>query len=185
MRARLASLAACAAMAAAAGCGDNRTAAVPDDAPVDAPFVFIAFSSSFQPFRSWRSVHDPGPPAGSFPPDVLGPRTQYINQPPPHGATEFPIGTIIVEARENGTMNIFAGVKRGAGFNPTGAKNWEWFELSEDSGSGQVLIQWRGYGPPNNAMYGGDPNGSCNTCHIACGASNDYVCSPELQLTSF
>ena len=31
--------------------------------------------------------------------------------------------------------------------------------------------------------YGGDPNG-CNNCHTMC-ASNDYICSPKLQLASF
>jgi hypothetical protein len=172
-------------VAAGAGCHGGQLArdAAPDP---DAPAVFIAFTSTFAGFRAWPSVHDPGPADdGSFPADVLGPRTQYLNQPPPHGATEFPIGTVIVEARETGAMNIFAAVKRGGDFNLTGARNWEWFELSEAGATGEPLIVWRGYGPPNNAMYGGDPNGSCNTCHIACGGANDYVCSPELQLTSF
>ena len=29
----------------------------------------------------------------------------------------------------------------------------------------------------------GDPNG-CNNCHVMC-ASNDFICSPKLQLSSF
>ncbi len=152
------------------------------DGGSDSADVFIAFNTSFAPFRTWTSFHDDYEESAS--PDVNGPRTQYINQLPPSGSTEFPIGTIIVEARENAMMKIFAGVKRGGGFNP-GALNWEWFELSEASGAGsEVTITWRGYGPPNGDTYGGDPN-TCNTCHTDCGGSNDFVCSPDLQLASF
>ncbi len=148
------------------------------------PDVFIAFWSTFQPFRTWKSFHSSGPPDdGTFPADVLGPRTQYINRLPPHGATEFPIGTVIVEARESGAKNLFAAVKRGFGYNSTGARNWEWFELRE--AAGQVLIVWRGLGPPTNESYGGNPDGGCNSCHKSCGAGNDYICSPVLQLASF
>lgn len=144
--------------------------------------TFIAFSSTFAPFRTWTSFHSDGPPDdGTSPPDVLGPRTQYINQLPPHGSTEFPIGTIIVEARESGLMEIFAGVKRGGIFNAGGATNWEWFEIKE----APVAIVWRGVGPPAGEKYGGDPNGGCNACHARCGAANDYVCSPSLQLVGF
>src|SRR5262245_47632591 len=78
----------------------------------DASDTFLAFTSTFGSFRSWTSFHSDGPADdGTFPPDVLGPRTQYINTPPPHGATEFPLGTVIVEARESGTQKIFAAVK--------------------------------------------------------------------------
>lgn len=146
----------------------------------DAPETFLAFSSTFAAFRSWPSFHSDGPANdGTFPADVLGPRTQYINAPPPHGASEFPVGTMIVEARESG--KIFAGVKRGGGFNTGGARNWEWFELSD----APVTIVWRGVGPPLGDTYGGDPNGGCNACHMKCGANNDYVCSPRLALGAF
>jgi hypothetical protein len=164
---------------AIAGCGGHGGGGEPD-----APFVFIAFPSTFQPFRTWTSFHSDGPPDdGTFPVDVLGPRTQYINMLPPHGSTEFPIGTVIVEARESNGNKIFAGVKRGFGFNDTGARNWEWFELQEAAGT--VTIVWRGVGPPDGEHYGGDSNGSCNTCHTSCGATNDDVCSAKLQLSSF
>src|SRR5256885_13850659 len=131
------------------------------EATPDAPSTFIAFASSFAPFRTWTSFHSDGPASnGMFPTDVLGPRTQYLNQLPPHGASEFAVGTIIVEARESNGNKIFSGVKRGGGFNLTGAKDWEWFELQEPSGpGGTVVIQWRGLGPPNGEIYGGDPNG--------------------------
>ena len=150
--------------------------------PGDASETFLAFSSTFAPFRTWLSFHSDGPASdGTVPPDVLGPRTQYINLPPPHGASEFPVGTVIVEARESGDHKIFAAVKRGGGFNTGGATNWEWFELTD----APVTIVWRGVGPPIGDTYGGDPNGGCNACHARCGASNDYVCSPRLALGAF
>src|SRR5262249_37286795 len=121
----------------------------------------------------------PGPPDdGTFPPSVLGPRQQYINMVPMTGAREFPIGTIIVEVRSDGL--IFSGVKRGGGYNTAGAKNWEWFEIAENP----THIVWSATGPPPGDTYGGDVNG-CNTCHQACGANNDYVCSSKLQLANF
>lgn len=142
---------------------------------------FLAFTSTFADFRKWESFHSDGPAAGTMPADVLGPRTQYLKARPPKGSTSFPVGTIIVEARESGAKNIFAGVKRGGGYN-AGAPDWEWFELSE-AADGTVTILWRGVGPPSGEIYGGDPNGGCNSCHATCGAGNDYVCSPKLQLS--
>jgi len=175
--ARARRLAACAiaaaALAACGGGGGNES---------DAPESFLAFSSTFVPFRGWTSFHSDGPPDdGTVTADVLGPRTQYINKLPPHGATEFPVGTVIVEARESGEMKIFAAVKRGAGFNGGGAAGWEWFELQDNP----VVIVWRGVGPPLGDTYGGDPNGGCNACHAKCGSANDYVCSPKLSLATF
>ncbi len=160
----------------------------PDNSPVaDAPDTFIAFTDTFQPFRTWTSFHSDGPPAADYPnnPGVIGPREQYINKVPPHGSTQFPVGTVIVEARQNTAMNIFASVKRGGGFNAAGSVGWEYFELTEANGPGTaVTMTWRGVGPPLGDTYGGDPNG-CNTCHIACGGSNDFICSAELQLKDF
>ena len=167
---------AAAAVVLAAGCGGSGTSSG------DAPATFLAFSSTFESFRSWTSFHSDGPPDdGSVTPDVLGPRTQYINKLPPHGATEFPVGTVIVEARENASQKIFAAVKRGGGFNVGGATNWEWFELQ----GSPVVIVWRGVGPPAGDTYGGDPNGGCNSCHMKCGASNDFICSPRFALSAF
>ena len=165
------------ALIACGGSGDAIDAGPADDG---APTTFIAFQTTFAEFRTWTSFHSDGPADdGTFPADVLGPRTQYINKLPPTGATEFTVGTVIVEARENAAHKIFAGVKRGGGFNSTGAVNWEWFELEEP-----INIVWRGFGPPLGDTYGGDKNG-CNTCHVQCGASNDYVCSPKLLLSAF
>lgn len=174
----LAALAVGATLVSCAGTGDPGA---------DAPDTFLAFTSTFAKFRTdFHSFHSDGPADdGTFPADVLGPRTQYINTLPPKGAKEFPVGTVIVEARENASKKIFAGVKRGGGFNAGGATNWEWFELGEDPATKVVTITWRGVGPPVGDMYGGDPNGGCNACHAKCGANNDFVCSAALQLSSF
>ncbi len=167
---------------AASGCNGAPAAASPDaDVPVEPPFV--AFASTFQGFRRWTSFHSQGPPAGSFPPDVLGPRTQYINRLPAHGLETFPVGTIIVEARESGARNIFAAVKRGAGYNARGAIDWEWFELTETQ-SGQVGLLWRGLGPPAGQTYGHGGASTCNECHANCPV-NDSICSVKLRLASF
>jgi hypothetical protein len=147
---------------------------------------FIAVDTTFKNFKSWPSFHSDGPvDDGTFPPEVLGPREQYINCVPQHGATEFPVGTLIAEVRQTG--KIFAAAKRGGGYNSTGAVNWEWFELVEDSTNtlAPVHIFWRGFGPPLGDTYGGDVTGGCNACHKACGSSNDYACSPRLQLPTF
>lgn len=141
--------------------------------------TFLAFNTSFAPFRTWPMFHSDGPvDDGTLPAGVAGPRDQYLNEIPPPGSTEFPIGSIIVEVRTD-TGKIFASVKRGGDFNAAGAKNWEYFELQE----GPVKYIWRGLGPPLGDTYGGDPDG-CNMCHIKC-AANDYICSPKLQLSSF
>jgi hypothetical protein len=143
--------------------------------------TYLAFSASFADFRTWTSFHSEGPPDdGTMPAETLGARTLYLNQRPPSRATEFPVGTIIVEARETGAMNLFAKVKRGGGYNLGGAIDWEWFEIVEDP----IAIVWRGLGPPNGESYGGDPD-ACNTCHATCGGANDFVCSPTLTLASF
>lgn len=138
---------------------------------------FLAFSSSFAGFRDWTSFHSDGPvDDGTIDPESLGARMLYINKPPPAGTTEYPVGTIIIEARETGMLNIFAKVKRGGGYNRGGARDWEWFEIVEDP----IAIVWRGLGPPNGESYGGDPN-ACNSCHAACGAGNDFVCASALH----
>ncbi|MEO8701955.1 MAG: hypothetical protein ABI867_18060 [Kofleriaceae bacterium] len=157
---------------ALAACGTS-------DPPPEPGDTFLAFSSSFADFRSWPMFHSDGPAAGTQPPDVLGPRSQFVNELPASGLTEWPVGTLVVESRENGTNHILAAVKRGGGFN--GGRNWEWFELLEEP----VVIVWRGVGPPDGETYGGDPDGGCNSCHEACGASNDFICSPFLQLANF
>src|SRR4051812_18146663 len=172
-----------------AACGGNGGG---DDSQTCDPFAsdsFIAFGACFTDFRTWNHFHSDGPTEANCgmspcPANVLGAREQYINALPPSGSSAFPVGTMIVEVRAV-DGKIFAGAKRGnasAGvpYNRDGARGWEFFELTEDP----VTIFWRGLGPPLGDTYGGDPNG-CNSCHISCGSSNDFVCSAQLQLSSF
>jgi hypothetical protein len=158
------------AVAALAGCGG--------DADADAGPTFIAYARDFQGFEKWPSetFDDPNPGGATH---VAGVRTVYLNHAPPAGATAFPIGTIIVKQTPI-DGKIFGQVKRGGGYNAAGAKNWEWFELSESS-SGVVSVQWHGTFPPPGDVYGGVATGGCNICHIV-GAENDYVIAPGLSL---
>jgi hypothetical protein len=145
--------------------------------------TFLAFATTFAGYRNWShaAATADGAPSGVH---TNGPMTVYWNELPPHGGVEFPVGTTIVKETDPGVSpaQIFAMVKRGGGYNSTGARGWEWFELqSPDSDS--VIILWRGVGPPNGETYGGDPT-TCNTCH-AQAVGNDFVWSTALQLSSF
>ena len=135
-------------------------------------------ASDFADFPSWSSqTFDTTVALGAS--HVAGRRTVYINQRPPAGAAEFPVGTLIVKVTET-DGKIFARAKRGGNFNRSGALNWEWFELEE--GTAGLSVRWHGWGPPAGEMYGGDAGGACNGCHSAA-AANDYVLSPGLVLT--
>ncbi len=94
---------------------------------------------------------------------VSGDAREYINQLPPRGSKDFPVGTILLKTmlRENGKQDIFAMVKRGAGYNPKGALGWEWFELSRRADDSLAIV-WRGLNPPDGHGYGGVPTGGCN-----------------------
>jgi len=152
-----------------------------------APQTFVALASDFQPYATWTNfyVGDVPDPNGV---DLTGPRTVYINELPPHGATEFPVGTIIVKVVEPDATpqdwEMFGLVKRGGGYDEEGAPNWEWFGLGIDT-AGHVVIEWRGTGPPPDASYGslGAALG-CVFCH-ANARANDYVQTPQLQLSNF
>lgn len=170
-------VAALVAIAAAACGGDGSNTAEPD--------LFIPFERDFQGFRKWRSFSLSAQP-GLGMAHLAGPRTDYINRIPPKGSATFPIGTIVVKELEIGDLpqrQLFAMVKRGGGFNQTGARDWEWFELQNRS-DGSVGIVWHGKGPPDGETYGGDPANGCNECH-AMAAKNDYVRSMPLDLTRF
>lgn len=147
--------------------------------------AFLAFASDFSTFETWPSFY-----LGDIEPtpnEISGPRTVYINKLPPHGSTEFPVGTMIVKAIKSGNdpalWQIFAMAKRGACFNALGAHGWEWFELTLESGPLDVV--WRGVAPASGAGYGGGKfGGLCNGCHDAF-SDNDYVQGPFLQLSAF
>jgi hypothetical protein len=149
------------------------------------PETFVAFASDFAPYASWQSYYVGDVPEGV---DLSGPRTVYINELPPHGATEFPVGTMIVKVVETTptpqSWPMFGLVKRGGGYDIEGAPNWEWFGLSID-GTGAVAIDWRGTGPPPDGGYGGVAAAvSCVFCHLNA-SSNDYVQTPQLKLSNF
>jgi hypothetical protein len=169
------------ALAFLVGCG---TAAEPPSGP-----AFIAFTSDFDGFRTWEAF-----PLGNE--DALldsagnvvhpaGPRTVYLNERPPPGSREFPVGTILVKEMDDGDIasrTPLAMVKRGAG--AAGPGGWEFFELQNQDAMTEARIVWRGRGPTGTTdVYGGDFN-VCVTCH-ATAAANDYVQSEPLQLSTF
>jgi hypothetical protein len=177
---------------AAAGCSASP--------PVAGGTTFVAFASDFNGFHSWPSaVATPSP---DLPPVDAGgvsadggatdggvhpvPETEYWKIPSAITGNEFPLRTIIVKETNEvdpTARQVFALVKRGGDFNPTGAVNWEWYELKNNA-DGSVVISWQGYGPPSGSadIYGGNP-AVCNTCHVKA-AANDYVWSAALQLSN-
>ncbi|HVZ87525.1 MAG TPA: hypothetical protein VHG72_11190 [Polyangia bacterium] len=165
--------------------------------------IFVATVADFDGFHDWMNW--PAMPASTLPPIDGGdgvdagptgggdagsvhptPLTVYINQPPPHGSTSFPVGTVVVKETSAGALTsrtIFAMAKRGGDFNPAGAVNWEWFELSNNA-DGTVNINWRGVEPSGSMdPYASNPN-VCNECHLKA-AANDDVWSSALQLSNF
>ncbi len=141
-------------------------------------------NSTFAGYESWTEFSFTGAAiAGS--PHTSGPRRVYLNQKPPHGATEFPVGTIIVKeigAPPASGDSVFAMVKVGCDYNSDGAVNWKWFELQVDA-TNTASILWSGSEPPPGQTYSGNPT-ACNDCHGGA-KSNDYVESPELSLSGF
>ncbi len=188
-----------------AGCHGN--VAAPESS--DAGTIFVAFAPDFTGFRLWPSAlavpspalppppgdgvarGDAGSDAGAAADAAVdsgihtGTLTVYWKQAPPSGSTSFPEGTLIVKETDGGdvtTRQVFAMAKRGGDFNPSGAVDWEWFELQNIDDT-YVRIIWRGDGPPANEVYGGNP-ATCNVCHDIARA-NDYVWSSALDLSNF
>ena len=149
--------------------------------------TYIALERDFQSFLSWSrtQVGDAAIVGGH----AAGPRFAYVSTPPVDG--KFPVGAMIAKTVEVGdptTWSIHAKAKRGGGFNPSGAINWEWFELRIVDRNA-VTILWRGAAPPKDHGYESLPglgatsamDGDCNTCH-ALSASTDYLISAVLQM---
>jgi hypothetical protein len=147
---------------------------------------YLPIVSDFQDFRSWPSVLLPAQPArGEV--HLAAARRVYINRLPPEGATEFPVGTLIVKESEDTDVladrKVFAMAKRvtDGSYNATGARGWEWWEL-ENVDESTVVKVWSGVGPPAGHEYGGDANGGCNTCHVGAD-ENDFVFPGAIDLS--
>jgi hypothetical protein len=181
------SLAACAllALAACSSAPQSPDSAPEPDAAADASDSFLAFAASFQGFQRWD--HYPAPAdqdAGAADPVHVDPTLiEYVNHRAPPGNAPFPVGTMIVKEGTQGDplqRQFFAMVKRGGDYNATGAIGWEWFELQNVAEpAGSVSIVWRGFGPPEGEIYGGNAKAGCNECHVT--AEHDAVFAPEAQ----
>jgi hypothetical protein len=158
------------------------------------PDPFIAQVSDFAGFcKDWSSAPALAP-ADAGGDGIHGDAglTVYWNKSPPHGSTQFPVGTIILKETNDpdpANRTAFAMVKRearGQGFNSAasgGADGWEWWSVS-DLGNCNVGRLWRGAAPPSTESYAGQTIGDCNGCHTHA-AGNDYVWSTALELSHF
>lgn len=172
----------------AAGCGGGEP---PSPAPSASPAELVATEAHFVGYDGWTRF-DRGV-QGFVPAHPDGVTTVFVNRVPPHGATRFPLGTIIVRQTETGpreTWEVHAMVKRGGEYNPLGAVGWEYFDLRLPP-EGEPLaptVLWRGEGPANEgdgyATAAGGVLLGCNHCHGAV-PENDCVLGVELQLESF
>ncbi len=98
----------------------------PGDSSCTEAGPFLAVQSSFEGFSSWTRF-DLGADAGGDGLGDVGDRVVYVNQLPGHGSDAFPVGTILVKTAGWGTASpgpTFAMVKRGACYDPLGAKGW-------------------------------------------------------------
>jgi hypothetical protein len=170
-------------LGACSGSGDD-TETPEAGTGIGADSCFIAYDTNFANFTQWTSHAYSAPISIGGNIHFAGPRTEYINELPPKGATEFPVGTIIVKEIDGisaDTHHIFAMVKRGCDYNAGGAPSWEWYEI--EGSAGAYTIIWSGPTAPPGESYADAGNATCNSCHTTC-ADNDYVCSPDLQLFS-
>jgi hypothetical protein len=156
----------------------SQASPVPSDPSV--PLAFIATTSDFNGFRMWTSI---AITADIAPGDshINGPRHVFYNRAPPKGATKFPVGTILVKETDPGPVTqrtVFAMVKRGGDYDPSGDVDWEWFQLLNES-DGTESIVWRGAGPAGG-VYGNGPLGGCDACH-GTAERTDYVMTPQLE----
>jgi hypothetical protein len=167
------------------------TACAPDD-PVEDAGTWAPVPSDCENYESWTSFDLGGDDAGAGGADACAhlldvPRTAYINKTPPHGSTEFPVGTMIIKeiktTPDPSTWQVFAMAKRGGGFDPgSGCVGWEWYGLDAPDGGGGCHFQWSGTQPTANEAYASC--GPCASCHSSA-QSNDCVIAPELSLSQW
>lgn len=150
--------------------------------------TFLALQSDFAPYLSWYHVDLGMSGTNSGTPN--GQATGYLNHRASAGATEYPVGTILMKVVESGATQqdweLFGMAKRGGNYNPNGALDWEFFTLRLNA-DGVPLIVSRGSNPADSDASGhgyGDPTGSgvtCNRCHGISGTERtDHVLSPLL-----
>jgi hypothetical protein len=171
------------------GCGGNSNAPDGGDNPVDdsgAPAVFVSQITDFDGFCNWSSAPAMAPGDAGDGVHGLGPLTVYWKKAPPHDASEFPVGTIIVkesQAADAGARVAFAMVRRAspAVYNAAGG-GWEWWSL-HDTGNCAFTELWRGPVSQGSDSYVGTPAGDCNGCHSR--TTNDFVWDTALQLSKF
>jgi hypothetical protein len=150
--------------------------------------LFVAQTIDFEGFCKWPSAPAAAPGDASDGVHVgAGPLTVYWNMSPPHGAREFPVGTIVLKESNEADAaqrTAFAMIKRqarGTGYNASGADGWEWWSV-KDLGNCSVERLWRGVTPPMGESYA--TVGNCNPCHAQV-VGNDYVWDEALQLSNF
>jgi hypothetical protein len=156
--------------------------------------VFVAQVVDFVGFCHWS--HAPATPAGDAGASDgvhadAGPLTVYWNRPPPHAASQFPVGTIILKESQQANpaeRTAFAMVKRsarGTAYNASGANGWEWWSVQDmgDCTIGNMPL-WRGPVAQGTDSYVSSPAGDCNGCHGRA-VGNDYVWDSALQLSNF
>jgi hypothetical protein len=151
--------------------------------------VYIALQSDFAPYESWPKVALGDAPLAGHP---AGQRFGYVSARAAAGATQYPVGTVIVKTVEAvpddvTKWDLFAMVKRGGGYNGGGARDWEFFILKLTAQRTPVIVD-RGANPSDagdgGSIYGDGAMGgvTCNACHGALGTERtDHILSPLLQ----
>jgi hypothetical protein len=155
--------------------------------------VFVAEDIDFAGFTSWTSFALPDSDPVSDLVYPAGTRVAFLNRRPPKGASQYPVGTVIVKAIERGATpqdwEIFGKAKRGGDYNPAGAVDWEYFLLRIEA-DGAPHITSRGIAPNDDgrgdmglaaAAGGYFDSGQISPCNLCHGDSklavNDYVMS--------
>ena len=178
--------AACSTAAATPTSGCPAGAGSPEEADGAPLTEFVAYESSFNGFQSWSTAPATAENDAGDGLHGVGPLEVYWNQAPPHGSTSFPVGTIIVKETEEADPTqriVFAMVKRGDGYNATGANGWEWFSLQNNDDCTATIL-WRGLVAPPGQTYANQAIGDCNGCH-GLASRNDYVWDSALLLSNF